>query len=53
VQVTPIDVEQIPQFKPLIDAQVAAAPDLSTYHAGIVLPLCASVAKNQIFDPLR
>ncbi|MBP8307991.1 MAG: prolyl oligopeptidase family serine peptidase [Burkholderiaceae bacterium] len=53
VQVTPVDVEQVPQFRAAIDAQVAAAPDLSTYHANIVLPLCASVAKNQFFDPRK
>ena len=53
VQVTPVDVEQVPQFKPVIDAQVAAAPDLSTYHGGIIPPLCASVAKNQFFDPRK
>lgn len=53
VQVTPIDVEQVPQFKPVIDAQVAAAPDLSTYHGSIVPPLCASLAKSQVFDPLK
>lgn len=53
VQVNPIDVEQVPQFKPAIDAQVAATPDLSTYHGTIVPPLCAAIAKSQVFDPLR
>jgi predicted esterase len=47
-----VDVEQVPQFKPSIDAQVAAAGGLSTYHGGIVPPLCASVARS-VFDPLR
>ena len=51
--VTQIDGEQVQAFRTTIDAQVASAPDLSTYHGGIVPPLCASVAKNQIFDPLR
>ena len=37
----------------VIDAQVAAAPDLSTYHGSIVPPLCASLAKSQVFDPLK
>jgi len=53
VQVTPIDVEQVPQFGPTIAVQVAAAPDLSTYHGTIVPPLCLSLAKNQFFDPRR
>jgi predicted esterase len=47
-----VDVEQVPLFKPAIDAQVAAAGGLSTYHGGIVPPLCASVARS-VFDPLR
>jgi hypothetical protein len=53
VQVTPVDVEQVPAFQPTIAAQVAAAPDLSTYHGGIVPPLCVSFAKNQFFDPRK
>ena len=53
VQVTPIDVEQVPQFGPTIAVQVVAAPDLSTYHGTIVPPLCLSLAKNQFFDPRR
>lgn len=53
VQVTPVDVEQIPAFQPVIEAQVSEAPDLSTYHGAIVPPLCMSVAKNQFFDPLK
>jgi len=53
VQVTPVDVEQVPAFQPAIAAQVAAAPDLSTYHGGIVPPLCVSFAKNQFFDPRK
>lgn len=51
VQVTPVDVEQVPAFQPVIAQQVAAAPDLSTYHGGIVPPLCLSIVKNQLFDP--
>ena len=51
--VTPIDVEQVPQFQLAIEAQVAAAPDLSTYHGTIVPPLCNALAKSQVFDPLR
>jgi hypothetical protein len=47
-----VDVEMVPAFKPGIDAQVAAAGGLSTYHGGIVPPLCASVARS-VFDPLR
>ncbi len=52
-QVGTVDVELIPAFQPSIAAQVAAAPDLSTYHGGIVPPLCLAVAKNQVFDPLK
>lgn len=51
--VTPVDVEQVPQFAPAIAAQVAAAPDLSTYHGSIAPPLCISVVKNQFFDPRK
>lgn len=51
--VTPVDVEQAPQFAQAIAAQVQAAPDLTTYHGSIVPPLCLSVIKNQLFDPLR
>ncbi len=51
--VTPIDVELVPSFGPAIAQQVAAAPDLSTYHGGIVPPLCASYAKNAVFDPRK
>lgn len=47
-----VDVEMVPAFKPGIDAQVAAAGGLSTYHGSIVPPLCASVARS-VFDPLR
>lgn len=48
-----IDVETVPAFAGFISSQVAAAPDLSTYHGTIVPPLCASIAKNQVFDPLK
>lgn len=51
--VTPVDVEQVPQFQPAIAAQVQAAPALTTYHGTIVPPLCLSVVKNQFFDPLK
>jgi hypothetical protein len=37
---TAADPEQIPAFKAAIDAQIAP-------------PLCVSVTKNQVFDPLR
>lgn len=47
-----VDVELVPAFKPGIDAQVAAAGGLGTYHGSIVPPLCASVARS-VFDPLR
>ena len=48
-----VDIEQIPAFKAAIDAQVAAAGTLQVYHAQIAPPLCFSVVKNQVFDPLR
>lgn len=48
-----VDVETVPPFAGFIAAQVAAAPDLSTYHGTIVPPLCASIAKNQVFDLLK
>jgi dienelactone hydrolase len=48
-----VDLEQIPAFKAAIDAQVAAAGTLLVYHAQIAPPLCFSVTKNQVFDPLR
>ena len=49
VTVPVVDVEQIPSFQPSIAAQVAANPDLSTYHGTIVPPLCMSYAKNWVF----
>lgn len=51
--VTAIDLEDIAAFKPAIDAQIAAAGTLLVYHAQIAPPLCFSVTKNQVFDPLR
>ena len=53
VQVTPIDVEQVPDFAPVIAAQVAADPGLLTYHGTIVPPLCVALAKNMVFDPRK
>jgi dienelactone hydrolase len=51
--VTAVDLEAIPAFKAAIDAQLAAAGTLQVYHAQIAVPLCFSVTKNQVFDPLR
>lgn len=51
VTVPAVDVEMIPDFQAAIAAQVAAAPDLSTYHGTIVPPLCMSYAKNAVFGP--
>ena len=51
--VTAVDLEAIPAFKAAIDAQIAAAGTLLVYHAQIAPPLCFSVTKNQVFDPLR
>ncbi len=53
VAATPVDIELIPAFAAAIAAQVAAAPDLSTYHGAIVPPLCSAYAKNAVFDPLK
>lgn len=53
VTVPAVDVETIPSFAPGITAQVAATPDLSTYHGTIVPPLCLSYAKSAVFDPRR
>ena len=50
VTVPAVDVELIPAFQPAIAAQVAANPDLSTYHGTIVPPLCMSYAKNFVFE---
>jgi pimeloyl-ACP methyl ester carboxylesterase len=49
VVVPAVDVEQIPSFQPAIAAQVAADPNLLTYHGTIVPPLCMSYAKNAVF----
>jgi len=50
---TAVDIEAIPAFKTIIDGELTAAGTLQVYHAQIAPPLCFSVTKNQVFDPLR
>jgi hypothetical protein len=48
-----IDIEADPRFQFLIALAVQAAPDLSTYHAGIAAALCLYTARFDVFDPMR
>lgn len=51
VTVPVVNVEQIPDFQPVIAALVGDPPDLTNYHSAIVPPLCMSYAK-MLFEAL-
>ena len=50
---TVVDVEQVPAWRALLPPAGAGIAALSTYHAGVVPPLCMAVVRDALLDVAR
>ena len=50
---TVVDVEQVPAWRALLPPAGAGIAALSTYHAGLVPPLCMAVVRDALLDVAR
>lgn len=53
VRVPVVDVDQVPDYAPLLPPPGTSARDLGSYHQGTVPPLCFAQVRDRLFEPAR